>query len=198
MKTTTFIALFACLSSIGAAGCSHPGEVKRMRTVSSVNTQPAPNESVIVFVRASGSAYAIQASVFDVTESGPPVLVGILAARTKVAYVTTPGPHTFMIVGENADFMEATLQGGRLYHVLAAVGLGSWKARFALKPIRADERAELQGWLRQTSWVETTPSSYRWAEDNSASIDAKRLKYRAEWTQRRAEHRAVLMPEDGQ
>lgn len=103
--------------------------VKHMREVANVDTRATPDGSVVVFIRASGLGSAAQSSVFDVTDSGPPVLIGILAAKKKMAYRTMPGRHMFMIVGENADFLDSNLAPGKVYHVVTAMGAGAFKER---------------------------------------------------------------------
>jgi hypothetical protein len=187
----------ACLLSAAAGGCSAAGEVKHMSAVATVNTTPSPNEAVVVFVRPSGWASATQSSVFDVTTAGPAALVGIVAAKMKVAYRTTPGRHIFMVVGENANFMDAMLAPGRLYHAALVAGPG-WKARFVFKPVHAGERGDLEGWLAETAWVEATDDSQRWLEQNAASVEGKRARYWPKWIDGALGSREALAPDDGQ
>jgi hypothetical protein len=104
------------LVSWGALGCAGP--VKNMRAVDQVNTTPAPNEAVIVFLRPSGWQAGLQSSVFELNKQGPTTLIGLVAAKKKLAHRTTPGPHTYMVIGESADFMAADLQPGRIYHTV--------------------------------------------------------------------------------
>ena len=44
--------------------------------------------------------------------------IGILSGKTKVAHLTEPGEKLFMVIGENADFMKATLEAGKTYYAL--------------------------------------------------------------------------------
>jgi hypothetical protein len=193
------IRVFTCLLVVGSSSCAgQAGEVKHMREVANVDTRATPDGSVVVFIRASGMGSAVQSSVFEVTDGSSPVLVGILAAKKKVAYRTTPGRHMFMIVGENADFLDSNLAPGKVYHVVTAMGPGAFKPWFALRPVRGAERADLPGWLRETSWVETTDGSFRWAEDHASSIQAKRTQYFPEWLRRPPERRDAIAPEDGE
>ena len=76
-------------AAVATAGCA--GAVKNMREVSSVNVATAPNEAVIVFMRPSGMAFGIQSSVWEIADNQPSRLVGIVAAKKKVA-ISGPRP----------------------------------------------------------------------------------------------------------
>jgi hypothetical protein len=186
----------SCLLAVGSLACA--GSVKNMRAVENVNTVPAPNEAVIVFVRPSGMGYAVQSSVFEIADNRPAMLVGIVAAKKKLAYRTTPGPHTFMIIGESADFMGADLQPGKVYHALATVRMGVWKARFSLQPVHVADRGQLGEWLADSTWVETSPESLQWAQENAQDIEQKRAEYWPKWLEKQPFDRPVLLPQDGQ
>ena len=194
----TLRALLIGLLCVGAAACA--GTVKNMRAVDSVNTAVAPNEAIVIFLRPSGRAYGVQSSVFEVSENPgrAATLVGIVAAKKKLAYRTTPGPHTFMIIGESADFMYADLEPGKTYYAIAEVRMGVWKARFSLQPVHAWDRGSLAGYLADSSWVETTQDSLRWAQENAADIEEKRAEYYVKWMQKPAAERPMLRPDDGQ
>jgi hypothetical protein len=187
----------AGLLPVAVLACSHAGEVKHMRRVATVDTTPAANQAVVVFLRPSGWGSLTQSSVFEVTDPGDPLLVGIVAAKMKLAYRTTPGHHVFMSVGENADFMDATLEAGKVYYASLVAGPG-YKARFILKPAHADQRADVAGWLAETSWVVTTSDSQRWADENAASIGKKRAVYWPQWRDGKLGPREALTAEDGQ
>jgi hypothetical protein len=186
--------LFAIVA-LGAFGCAHP--VKNMREVATVNAAATPNDAVVIFMRPSEMAFAVQSSVFEVPENQPAHLVGIIAAKKKVAYRTTPGRHMFMIMGESADFMDAMLEPGRVYYALATVRMGVWKARFSLKPVHAAELPALGAWLPDTSWVELSDESLQWAQQNAASVEQKRAAYFAKWMEKQPGDRPALLPEDG-
>jgi hypothetical protein len=191
--------LLGCVLLLGTPACrGQAGVIKHMRNVADVNVKPNADDVVVVFLRPSGMAYDFQASVFDLGDAQTENLVGILAAKMKLAYRTTPGTHRFMILGGNAEFMDANLQAGKVYYAVAMPGPGVGKAWFVLRPVHAADRGELAGWGAQTSWVETTEGSFRWAEDNAPSIKAKRAKYFPPWTQRTPAQRDALAPEDGQ
>lgn len=180
------------------SGCA--GTVKNMQAVppDRVVSAPVQGKSLVVFMRPSGMAYAIQSSVFDVTGTTPS-LVGILAAKKKVAYQLEPGQHTFMVVGESGDFMSAELEANKTYYALVTPRMGVWKARFSLKPVTADElkSAEFTKWLADCEWVEKAPESDAWASDNMADIQSKQKEYYTDWMKKEASERPKLLPKDG-
>jgi hypothetical protein len=182
--------------ALAAVGCAGP--VKNMAEVASANTVASQNESVVVFLRPSGLGAGVQSSVFEVAEGAPSRLVGIVAAKKKVVYRTTPGPHTFMVIGEGADFMAADLAPGRTYYALSTVRPGFWKARFSLKPVTPAEHGELATWLADSSWVEVNADSQRWHAENTADIEKKRAAYLAKWLQKPELDRPFLRPTDAQ
>lgn len=183
-------------AALAAVGCAGP--VKNMAEVATANTVASENEAVVVFLRPSTFGGAVQSSVFEVVNGAPSRLVGIVAAKKKVVYRTTPGPHTFMVIGEGADFMAADLAPGRTYYALSTVRPGFWKARFSLKPVTPAENGELTKWLADASWVEVNADSQRWAAENAASIEKKREAYLPKWLQKPELDRPFLRPTDAQ
>jgi hypothetical protein len=142
----------------------------------------AASESQIVFMRPSFLGGAVQSSVFDVT-GNKDELIGIVSAGTKVRYVTQPGEHLFMVIGESADFMRAYVDPGKTYYALVTPRMGFWKARFSLKPVRRDELdgETFKGWDKSTSFVENTEQSRQWARENRHSISTKKAEYLQKW-----------------
>lgn len=178
-------------------GCA--GTIKHMEEVPGNPTVgPDPGKAVVVFMRPSGFGFAIQSSVFEVVGDNP-TLVGIVAAKTKVAYQTTPGKHVFMVVSEAADFMSADLQAGKTYHALVTPRMGMWKARFSLKPVTKQElsSSDFTGWVSGTRLVQNTPASNAWAQDNVADIRSKRAAYYDEWLGKPEAERPSLAASDG-
>jgi hypothetical protein len=153
---------------------------------------------MIVFMRPSTLGFAIQSSVFRVTE-GTPDVVGIVAAKAKVAYQVDPGEYLFMVIGESADFMSAEVEAGKTYYTLVTPRVGAWKARFSLKPVaRPDQdRTQLDGWLRACTWVEKSPATDTWAAENMADIQDKQKRYYKKRMEKDAAERPRLTPEDG-
>jgi hypothetical protein len=190
------ILAFAVLLS----GCA--GTVTNMREVPAAAPPPAPEpgKALVIFMRPSGLGFAIQSSVFEVQENNPvPALIGIVAAKTKVAYRANPGKYTFMTIGENADFMTAELLAGKTYYVRVEPRMGMWKARFGLEPIAQKELAgtKLAGELSECKWVEKSAESDAWAVANMPSIQSKRTEYYRDWIKQEEAKKPRLLPEDG-
>jgi len=179
-------------------GCA--GTVKNMREIPDEHAAYAPDEdrALIVFMRPSGIGSAVQSSVFKLVDENPE-LIGIVAAKKKVAYHLDPGEHLFMVIGESADFMKADVQPGKKYYVLVTPRMGMWKARFSLKPIHKDQLdpEKLAKWEKQCHWVEKTYESDQWADSNMPSIESKKIKYMETWLQRPESERPALYAEDG-
>ncbi|HVS27869.1 MAG TPA: hypothetical protein VHE58_11360 [Burkholderiales bacterium] len=189
--------VFAALALL-VSGCA--GTVKNMREVpaESVTIAPEAGKAMVVFMRPSGLGFAIQSSVFEIKNNNP-ALVGIVAAKTKVAYQLDPGEHLFMVVGESADFMSANVLPNKTYHALVTPRIGVWKARFSLKPVHKQElnTSEFKGWLDECKWAEKTTASDSWALGNMDSIQAKQTEYYSKWTAKPEIERPILFNEDG-
>jgi len=186
------------LISLFFSGCA--GSVKHMRSVSEdmAVTDPDDGKALMVFMRPSGIGFAIQSSVY-VIEEGEPILVGIVAAKKKVAYQVEPGKQIFMVVGESADFMSADVLPNKTYYALVTPRMGMWKARFSLKPIHNEQldSTDFYTWLNECEWVVKTPESDLWVMNNKTSIREKHDKYFPEWMRKAPSARPALTPADG-
>lgn len=180
------------------SACS--GSVKNMRRVPTnrIASVLEAGKSMIIFLRPSGLAYAIQSSVFEI-KGDKPTLVGIIAAKKKVSYQLEPGKHLFMVIGENADFMSANLEANKTYYALISPRMGLWKARFSLQPIHTNKlkSAEFIAWLKGCERVEKTSDSDKWAISNMPSIQSKYHEYYAEWVNKVLSEKPHLLSQDG-
>lgn len=167
------IALAVALGACGGAAQMIPaGEAPAIR----------PGEALIVFMRPSNYGGLVASSVFDVT-TAESKFVGIVYPGNKFAHAVPAGEHTFMVVGESADFMRATVVAGRTYHALVTPRIGVWKARFSFRPVRQAELdgAEFSEWDSATRFVNNSPASHNWAMQNAADVNSKRAQYWPEW-----------------
>jgi hypothetical protein len=126
--------------------------------------------------------------------------------KDKLAVQVEPGDHRFMVIAENADFLDARLEAGKTYYVLISPRPGVWKARFSLLPLhnkadaeRSVQSEDFKSWMAATTFTEKTPAAETWYAENKASIDEKKADYLQKWNKMAAEDRAVLVlhPEDG-
>jgi hypothetical protein len=143
---------------------------------------PQPDQALIVFMRSSFVGSAISASIFDVTDKETK-FVGIMYNATKVCYDVAPGEYIFMVIGESADFMKATVEAGKTYYALITPRPGAWKARFSFKPLRRSdlESADFAKWDSKTKLVKNTSDSEAWAGENAEDIEEKRAEVWPEW-----------------
>ena len=180
------------------SGCA--GTVSNMREVpvGSSTVVPEKGKAVVVFARPSGLGFAIQSSVFEVIDNKSS-LVGIVAAKTKVAYSLDPGKHLFMVIGESADFMTADVLPNKTYYAYVTPRMGLWKARFSLEPKHKQDLGmpELNSSLEECRLVEKTSDSNSWAIGHMDSIQSKRTEYFADWLKTPESERPHLFPEDG-
>ena len=178
------------------SGCA--GRIVRMESMpAEASPTPLPGKAMVVFIRGRDSAL-VQSTVYEV--KGTEVeMIGIVAAKTKVAYQVDPGKRMFMAVGETADFMNADVQAGRTYYVNVAPHLGNWKARFALDPIhRAQlDSAEFKSAFSDTRWVMKTAATDVWFAANRSSIQSKRSESYSNWLKTPENERAALRADDG-
>lgn len=150
-------------------------------------TNAQAGKAQVVFIRSAFVGQAIQASVYDVT-SGAPEFIGIVSNDTKISYMTSPGEHMFMVVGESADFLKASVVEGKTYYTVVSPRMGFWKARFSMHPVRNDDTAkfkydskDFKEMLADSKFVKSGPKAEQWAINNSNSISSKMNKYLPEW-----------------
>lgn len=148
----------------------------------------------VVFMRVSKQTSSVEATLFDVSEPGEPKLIGAVGAASKLSHSFKPGNYTFMVVGETAEFMDATLAEGKTYYALVIPKSGA--KRFALEPVRRDELQgkEFQGWDRGTRPM---PAGAKGQAPADASD--KRVRHWQEWVKKPESQRATLTlnAEDG-
>ena len=85
------------------AGTAFAKTSKYMDKMEDDSYAPAPgeNESMVVFLRSSNFGKSYNASIYDIT-SDDLDLIGIINFKEKMVYITNPGEHLFMVIGENA------------------------------------------------------------------------------------------------
>ena len=149
-------------------------------------------ETTIVFMRSSVVGAAIKATIYEITEDET-IFIGIMKNKTKINYVTSTGKHTFMVVSEAADFMEADVAAGKTYYAMVTPRTGAWKARFSLIPIRnggatnfSTDSKKFEKWKSKTKLVTTDDNARAWYEAHKDSVLEKRTKYWQKWQQKSA------------
>lgn len=190
-----------CVLAVVSSGCAMRS--KHVQTVDEPAVQPGAGQAEIVFMRPSSYGAAVQASVYNVTD-GEIEFIGIVSSGTRVNYAVDPGEHRFMVVAENADFMEARLVGDKTYYALVSPRMGVWRARFSLLPVRNDADAkysllsdDFEQWIERTEWVSMTESARSWFESSEASIREKYRGYIEKWQEKAPEGLAALTLDPG-
>jgi hypothetical protein len=188
------------LTSVALA--STPAHAHSNKLMQPAAQQQAPQleagKAMLVILRPSRAGGAIAASTYDIT-GDQTTLIGVLGPHDEIAYQVDPGQHRFMVVAENADFMDATFDAGKTYYAVLRVRPGVWKARFSLLPIHAtsDDQYNLQSpdladWKAGCEWVERTDRADAWFAANRPSIDDKRREYLLKWDRMAPNDKAEL------
>ena len=180
---------------------------KDPQMVPAANQNPMPEEgkALVVFMRPSSYGGMIASSVYLAPDDST-TFFGIVRPKEKIAVQMDPGTHRFMVIAENADFMDAHLEAGKTYYVLISPRMGMWKARFSLFPLHktgTDEynlqSADFRKWVEKTEYIEIAPAGQRWYDENKADIEDKKKDYLVKWNKMADKDRAelVLHAEDG-
>jgi hypothetical protein len=187
----------ALLLLLALGACAGTSDLMRNVPPEKATYAPKPDQALIVFMRPSGFGFAIQSSVFDVTD-GNPDFIAVLPAKAKVAHYSKPGQRRFMVIGESADFMDATLDPGKVYYALVTPRMGLWKARFSLRAVDGAtvRTTEFDDWFKDSRWVENEPGAAHWAKANMDSIKEKMADDLDDWTHK--PDKPTLHAKDGQ
>ncbi|WP_428026884.1 hypothetical protein [Arcobacter sp.] len=192
------IGMLAMLVALVFSGCS--GSVSNMQVANPGEkiTLPKEGRAQIVFLRPSSFGFAIQSSVFEI-KNNTPEIVGIVAAKKKMSYDVMPGKHTFMVVGESADFMYADVEANKTYYAMVTPRMGLWKARFSLAPVSSIEynSPEFTKSLEECELVMPNHSTKTWAQNNFDSIQSKYAEYYQKWMEKDVNSRPLLSISDG-
>ncbi len=190
-----FVLFFLLGSVIFLFGCVEP--VRHMQTIPDASYEPISDKAIVIFLRPQILALRIQSEIFDLV-SQENKFVGIVSAKEKLAYITEPGNHLFMITGESADFMKADLQANKIYYARVVPRIGVHKARFSLEPIHKDiEQQNLDSWKKACKTVENTKDSYKWAQRNATNTQIKKGRYLPNWIKKPENEQPFLKSEDG-
>ncbi len=156
-------------------------------------------------MRASFVGSAIKSSIYEVS-NGETKFIGILKNKKRITYKTTAGKHTFMVIAESADFMEANLAEDKTYYSVISPRMGLIKARFSMFPFRNDgtskfhtESKEFEKLKKKTQEVLITDESKAWYDKKKKKFEKKRIKYWKKWKKKTAEEisEKTLNAEDG-
>ena len=92
---------------------------------------PAPEgKSVVYFVRTSSLGFANSFAYFDSTK-----FIGKFGAPKYLRYECNPGHHFFWAKSENVDFVDATVEEGKIYFIYVDADAGVEKPIVKLEPV---------------------------------------------------------------
>jgi len=175
------------------SGCATQSNHMTKVTPESVITKPEDGKALVHFMRPSNYGGAIQSTIYN--ESN---YLGTVSAQTRVAYQADPGKHMFMVIGENADFLEANLLENKTYYVLVSPRMGVWKARFSLNPASGDvSQQQIDSWYNSTAEVVPNEAGFNWAKNKASEIERLKSKYLPKWQQKAESDKQRLKPESG-
>lgn len=169
------------------------------------NPKPEPGKALLVFLRPSAMGGVFSSTVYDAPDDATRFL-GVVDYKHRLAVQMTPGSHRMMVVGENADFVDVTLDADKTYYLLVRPRPGFGKYRFSLLPLhnRADAEYSLladyfKEWMDKTHYVAKTPAADAWYEKHKDSVAKKKADYLIKWNAMLPQDRAplVLNAEDG-
>lgn len=180
------------------SGCAGPLEL--MRPVSEELAVSAPDEdrSLVVFLRPSNKGFASQPSIYFIKDNVPE-FIGFIAGNKKVAFETEPGKYLFMVTSQNTDFLSAEILANKTYYIRIQPVSEIWDTYYYLRPIRFNhlESDEFNKWLSSCEWVERTPTSAAWFNQNKHTVSAKYEKHYPEWQAYDKSKHLTLLPGDG-
>ena len=151
-RQTTFsriiVALFALIL---LSGCG-----SSMMTKVPAIAGPGSSHALVTIMRPSAFGGAIKFGTWDGDK-----FMGILTARSYIQYKAAPGEHLFMARAENWSGVNASLQAGRHYFIIARPQMGAWKARVNLDPVSKDEynATQIDNWLARLNPIGVIPET---------------------------------------
>jgi hypothetical protein len=192
MRKLMLILLIA--ASLGM-GCAN----KLMQPIESATIDGAvgPNETVIVFFRATSFGGAVQAPVIEASEDGALSYVAVISAGKKYLHRTTPGKHLYIVGGESSEMLEADMEGGKTYYTYVSPRMGIWKARFVFVPVSNTSSEEFKKDVAWCNWVQNTPDGQAWFLDNLPSLQSKYAEALKKHQEATPDKRKTLKPEHG-
>jgi hypothetical protein len=165
-----------------------------------------PDKALVIIMRPSNFGAAISSSVFDATGNHNE-LIALLGPKEKIGYYCPPGDRLFMVIAENADFMEAKLEAGKIYYAIVTPRMGMWKARFSLHPFKVNHAEKefqlsspnLKEWLTDCHYVLPNEDAIKYGHENAGDIQTRRAEYTDKWARMIEQDKQWrrLTPEDG-
>lgn len=168
------------------------GTSKYMKPATSL-LEPTEDKALVRFMRPSGMGFAVEFNILDGEK-----VIGNLDAKSQFDYLAEAGKHLFIAAAENKVFLEADLEAGKTYYILARIYTGAWKARVAFVAVNKgsefwDKVKEYEKELKMLA--PNTEELQKWQDANIKKIKNIISNYETELKNREAWPK--LNPEDG-
>lgn len=189
-------ALFTLVIATSAMGCSATS--KYMTPAGHAPIAGAPDAATVVFVRPSGYAGNIRATILD--NKGR--FLGDSLPSSYFAVKVPPGEHVFISWAENTGALRANLAAGKIYFIEVAPKMGALSARVHLLAItpRSSSWKKLDEWMSEShAYVPDEPRGQGYLTSRDRDV-AERIRRGNEalgsYTRDEISER-TLTPEDG-
>ena len=179
------------LLAFGCSGRSHLLDYAE-RSGAQIAAPPSDKALVVFFCRENPWAGFLHGAVYDGER-----FIATLTSATFTTYLTDPGQHRFMVANQHADFLDADLQGGKIYFVAVFPRSQHVPPGYGFWPIsqQGPSWKRLKTWLSASVAVKANEQGLQWARDHEQEMKQIRSKCLPDWEARR--DRPVLRSEDG-
>lgn len=157
--------------------------------------RPAEGKSMVYITRTSSVAFLIGFQIFDSKK-----YLGTLNAGKYIVYECDPGKHIFIAKSENADFIDAELEAGRIYIIDAVPQMGIMVAQVDLVPLDKNSKRyekskkSIFKLIGKKSGIEVKTEDY--AEDSDADEESSPSKTLAKFEKRKEQGKVSLLLPD--
>jgi hypothetical protein len=160
--------------------------------------EPQAGQALIVFVRPSGAAYAMEFSVID--DKGN--YIGQVPAKGHVLHAAAPGRHTYIVWAENTAVLDAEVAAGKTYIVEVAPRMGMWAARAHLLPVKrgSEDWDEAMEWVKETAQWDVDPAlAKQWKDHKREGLEKQLQRAKEMWAKYDDEdkEKRTMRPADG-
>lgn len=177
LRRTLAVVLFAAAAAAAApaASASEKYVVHEDKPVPSA-LAPAPGKALVLFCRSQVMGAAVKVKLY-----ADGTFLGIIMSRNYIPYECDPGKHEFIAAAENAGFLEAELEAGKIYLVQVSIHMGALKARTHFETARRDSEAltEITKVHEDLRLVTTTDEGRAWAAEKEEEFQKTIARYRA-------------------
>jgi hypothetical protein len=188
-----------CVLALACASAPGSNISELMERQGKVRTaQPPRGDALIIFVRADEDRAGTQATIYEIADDGDH-FVGVSSGSTRLQWVMNPGTHLFMVLGEAADFLKATVAPDKTYYMQVMPRFGFFKARFSFRAVRREELGgpEWTAW-QQLELIRCGIDCASWVQSNVNSIQRHKDEDLRYWlTTKSSRISAGVLPEDG-